>query len=327
MAHIRTVLGDVPAATFGPTDYHEHLFQVSPLLPADELTDERLSSIEASSLRTSGIASMVEATPTGLGRNPAALARISAAVDLNVVATTGAHRQAHYGEEHWLFTLDVEALCRRFGDEVAIGIPTSDQVANAPIAQTPTGNAVRAGIIKAGIGYWSISAFEQRVLEAVARAALETGAPVMVHLEYGSAAFEVVEILGTQGLAPDRIVLAHIDRNPDPGLHAELAAMGCYLGYDGMARAREWPDSVLIACLVAAAKSGAAERIVLGGDVARATRYVAYGGMPGLRYLAARFVPRLREAAGDDLVHRILELNIAKFLTLRGSVRRQESTR
>ena len=34
-ATVRTVLGEVPAATLGRTDYHEHLFQVSPLLPGD----------------------------------------------------------------------------------------------------------------------------------------------------------------------------------------------------------------------------------------------------------------------------------------------------
>ena len=39
----------------------------------------------------------------------------------------------------------------------------------------------------------------------------------------------------------------------------------------------------------AAAEHGAAERILLGGDVARRTRYVAYGGMPGLAYLGDRF--------------------------------------
>ena len=34
---IRTVLGDIDPTTLGPTNYHEHLFQVSPLLRGDEL--------------------------------------------------------------------------------------------------------------------------------------------------------------------------------------------------------------------------------------------------------------------------------------------------
>jgi 5-phospho-D-xylono-1,4-lactonase len=34
---IRTVLGDIRAEELGATHNHEHAFQVSPLLPGDEL--------------------------------------------------------------------------------------------------------------------------------------------------------------------------------------------------------------------------------------------------------------------------------------------------
>jgi phosphotriesterase-related protein len=71
---------------------------------------------------------------------------------------------------------------------------------------------------------------------------------------------------------------AHVDRNPDPGLHAELAAAGAYLGYDGFARTRDWPDSMLIDCLVRSAELGANDRLMIGGDVARRTRYVPTAG-------------------------------------------------
>ena len=43
VATVRTVLGDIPAADLGSCDYHEHLFQVSPLLSGDELDDESSS--------------------------------------------------------------------------------------------------------------------------------------------------------------------------------------------------------------------------------------------------------------------------------------------
>ena len=62
----------------------------------------------------------------------------------------------------------------------------------------------------------------------------------MVHLEHGSAAFELLEVLASDGVRPEAVLLAHVDRNPDPGLHAELAAAGAYLGYDGFARTRDW---------------------------------------------------------------------------------------
>jgi phosphotriesterase-related protein len=75
MVTVRTVLGDLPAADLGPTDYHEHLFQASPLLVGDELDSEAASGQEAVLLRESGFTTMVDATPLGLGAKPKALAR------------------------------------------------------------------------------------------------------------------------------------------------------------------------------------------------------------------------------------------------------------
>lgn len=307
---IRTVLGDIDPGVLGRVDYHEHLFQVSPLLPGDDLDDEDAGRAEAEHLRDSGFTAMVDATPIGLGRRPAAVARIAAATGLHVVATTGVHRDAHYRPGHWLPARSTDELARLFVRDLVEGMPDAD-TPGAP----PTG--VRAGLLKAGIDYWSISATARRVLAAIGQAHLATGAPVMVHLEHGTAAFELLSLLAGHGVPADAVALAHVDRNPDPGLHAELAAAGAYLGYDGPARSKNWPDSVVLDCLIAAAGQGAADRILLGGDVARRTRYVAYGGLPGLAYLGERFVPRLIREGGDELAERVLVANPARWLSLR----------
>jgi phosphotriesterase-related protein len=297
---IRTVLGDIDPGELGATDYHEHLFQVSPLLSGDELDDEPASGREAEQLRRAGAAAMVEATPTGLGRRPEAVARVSARTGLRIVHVTGAHREAHYAAEDPLLGESVEDLVRRFSGDLFSGMDGTD---------------VRAGALKAGAGFWSLTAFERRALTAVAQVAAESGAPVMVHLEHGSAAHEVLDLLAAEGCPESRVALAHVDRNPDPGLHLELAARGAYLGYDGAARHQRWPDSVLVDCLSAVVEGGGGARVLLGGDVARRTRYVAYGGMPGLAYLFDRFVPRVRHAVDDDAVDAILVANPARWLS------------
>jgi phosphotriesterase-related protein len=299
-ARVRTVLGDIDPGELGATDYHEHLFQVTPLLPGDELDDEEASGREAQLLRSAGAAAMVEATPTGLGRRPEAVARVSERTGLNIVHVTGAHREAHYPPADPLLADSVEALGRRFSSDLFTGMD---------------GTPVRAGAVKAGAGYWSLTPFERRVLTAVGGLAGETGAPVMVHLEHGSAGHEVLDLLGREGCPAQQVVLAHADRNPDPGLHRELAARGAYLGYDGAARSQRWPDSVLIDCLAAVVEGGAGERVLLGGDVARRTRYVAYGGMPGLSYLFERFLPRVRLALGDAALDAVLVANPARWLS------------
>lgn len=320
--HVRTVLGDVTGDELGRTDYHEHLFQVTPLLPGDELDDEERSGAEAGMLRSSGLDTMVDATPCGLGRDPAAVARISRRTGLHVVMSTGAHRSGHYGPDHWLVQQDVDTLAERFLTDLVVGAPEADtaDVSGTPMAVNQAGPPVRAGMVKTGIGYWSIDAFERRVLEAAGEAHRRTGAPVMVHLEHGSAGFEVLDLLAGHGVAADRVVLAHVDRNPDPGLHAELSAAGAYLGYDGFARHREWPDSLVLDTLLSVVERGGGGSLLLGGDVARRSRYTAYGGIPGLAYLGSRVLPRLRSLGGPALEHQVMVENPARFLAWTGPV-------
>lgn len=313
---VRTVTGDVEPDALGTVNYHEHLFQRSPLLPGDDLDDEDASGREASELRDSGFAALVDATPLGLGRRPDAIRRISRATGLTVVMTTGVHRREHYASDHPLLSASEDELAAAFLRDLTLGA-AEGLAAGSSDPEPDQDAAPRAGVLKVGLGYWRIDDAARRAIAAVGIAHRATGAPVMVHLEHGTAAHEALDALGAAGVDADRVALAHIDRNPDPGLHIELAARGAFLGYDGAARARDWPDSVLIDCLTETARRGGTDRVLLGGDVARATRYRAYGGIPGLHYLGERFVPRLRDAAGDDIVDGVLRRNPAAWLTWR----------
>ncbi|MBN8425165.1 aryldialkylphosphatase [Microbacterium esteraromaticum] len=315
-AVVRTVLGDVEPAALGRVNYHEHLFQVSPLLPGDELDDEQSSSAEAALLRASGFETMVDATPFGLGRDPAGLARISTATGLGVIATTGRHREAHYAPDHPTHTADAAQLAALFIADVREGMPATDADPRGPRALSPTGAPVRAGMLKGGADYWRISAFERTTLMAIAEAHRATGASIMVHLEFCTAAHEVLDLLADEGVASDRVVLAHADRDPDAGLHLSLTERGAYLGYDGYARPRTRSDAELLTLTDTVIAGGGGDRIVLGGDVARATRYIAYGGMPGLAYLGERYLPRLRSAVGDAAVDALITTNPARLLAL-----------
>lgn len=313
MSIIRTVLGDVGPRELGRVNYHEHLFQRSPLLPGDELDDEARSGAELGLLKASGFDAMIDATPVGLGRRPDALARLSRAQEVGVIATTGRHRDVHYADKPWV--LDRKGWGPLFTRELLVGIAASDvDYATRPLDDVAV-SGVKAGILKAGIEYWSITPGEHRVLEGIAEAHRMTGAPVMVHTEECTAAMEVLELLSMLGVASRSVVIAHADRNPDPGLHVAIAQTGAYVGYDGAGRSRNWPDSTLIDSLAAVAEAGFTEHILLGADVARASRYRSYGGMPGLGYLGTRFVPRLVARLGAATIDTIVVENPARLLT------------
>jgi phosphotriesterase-related protein len=271
----------------------------TPLLAGEELDDLDRSTVEARLTRDAGIDALVELTTLGLGRDPAGLREISERSGLRIVMATGVHREAHHPPGDPLRDVPADALADRFTADLEDGV-----------------DGVRAGVIKVGAGYWSVSAFERRTIEAAGEAHRRTGAAVVCHLEMGTAALEVLGLLEAAGVPPRRVTLAHLDRNPDPGLHLEVAATGAFVGYDGWARPKYFPDSALIDCLLAVAEGGGQDAIVLGGDAARRSAFRAYGGMPGLDYLPRRVVPRLRSAGGEALVRRVLVDNPSRLLTL-----------
>jgi phosphotriesterase-related protein len=308
---VRTVCGDVDPDELGPTNYHEHVFQSAPLLQGDELTDVDAGARELADLPRTGFAAVVDATPIGLGRRPAELPNVAQRAGVQLVGTTGRHRDAQYRDQPAWLHPSTEDLAAIFVRELTESMAAEDgDYLRRPLSEVPMARhgdrSVPAGVLKAGIDYWSISPAEHRVLEGVAAAHRATGAPVMVHTERCTAAHEVLDLLGDQGVHESRVCLAHADRNPDAGLHVELAARGAFLGHDGAGRAKDWPDAVLVDCIEQIAIAGYLDKVLLGNDVARRTRYRAYGGMPGLAYLGERFVPRLRQRLGDTLTERIL---------------------
>jgi predicted metal-dependent phosphotriesterase family hydrolase len=286
---VRTIRGDIAPEKLGPCDAHEHLFLVTPAQPGDEYSDVGKAIEEATALRAAGAQALVDWTPIGLGRDLEGLRAVSEATGLHVVAATGLHRDVHYAPDDPVRGQAVEALAARFVADLE-----------------------RCGIIKVGAGYHAISPFEAKAFAAAAAAHGEVGAPVCVHTEHGTMGLAIVERLRDLGTPPDRVILAHVDRNPDPGEHAETAAAGAWLQLDGPGRTKYWPDSTILGLISDLAERGCADRLLLGGDTGRRSMLRAYGGGPGLDYVFARFKPRLERELGQELSDQIFVANPAR---------------
>jgi predicted metal-dependent phosphotriesterase family hydrolase len=284
---IRTVSGDIDPAELGPCDAHEHLFLVTPAQPGDEFSDVEKAIEEAQTLVAAGARALVDWTPIGVGRDLEGLERVADATGLHVVAATGLHTNAHYGADDPLRTESVAALAERFADDLE----------------------ERCGIVKVGASYHHVKPFEAKAFEAAAEAHARTGAPVCVHTEHGTMGLQLVDRLGTLGVPARSVVLAHLDRNPDAGEHAETAAAGAWLQFDGPGRTKYWPDSTILALIEELADLGFASQLLLGGDTGRRSSMRAYGGGPGLDYVFARFKPRLAAELGEDLADEIFVAN------------------
>ncbi len=308
-----TVAGPLPASALGVTDAHDHLFLRSPALPGEGFDDLGAAVAEVREAQATGLASIVEMTPIGCGRRPDLMRAVSEATGMPVIAATGYHRDAHYPEGHWVHEASVETLAERIVTDLRDGMHPADWL-DVSLSLDPA----RAGVIKAGASYQRITASEGRRLEAAAIGHRHTGATILVHAEVGTCGHEIVDLLTAHHVPPGSILLAHMDRNPDPELHAEIAARGVTLEYDTIGRIKYRPDSDLLDLIGSVVDAGHLERIVLGLDLGRRDYFRAFGGGPGMRYLMATFVPRLRRRIGEAAVETILVANPARAFALVG---------
>ncbi|WP_406450654.1 phosphotriesterase [Streptomyces sp. NBC_01622] len=292
---VRTVLGDVEPGGLGVCDAHDHLFLRSPQLPGQELEDASAARAELAAFRSVGGGGVVQWTPYGMGRRVADLPALSRATGVHVVCATGLHQAAHYSRE--LLASLRGRLAEMFVAELTEGVGPS---------------GVRAGIIKVAGGFHGLDAHARWTMTAAAEAHRATGAPIAVHLELGTGALDVLDLLcGELGVQPDRVILGHLNRSPDPVVQRLAAGAGAYLAFDGPSRANHATDWRMPDGVRALAEAGFGDRLLLGGDTVVAGARSVDGG-PGMPYLLRRVGPRLAVELGEELVGRVLRENPAR---------------
>ncbi|MFD6169925.1 phosphotriesterase family protein [Streptomyces coeruleorubidus] len=300
MSAVRTVLGDVPPGELGVCDAHDHLFFGSPRLPGQELRSVAAARAELVAFREQGGGAVVQWTPYGLGRRAADLPPLSRETGVHVVAATGLHQAVHYDED------TLKGLRGRLADvfvsELTEGIGAS---------------GVRAGLVKVAGGFHALDAHARWTMTAAAEAHHATGATVAVHLELGTGALDVLDLLcGELEVPPHRVVLGHLNRSPDLVVHRQAAESGCYLAFDGPSHTHHATDWRMPDAVRALADAGFGDRLLLGADTTTAAAR-SVGGGPGMPYLLRRVRPRLVHAVGEDLVGRILRENPGRAFAVR----------
>ncbi|WP_346097549.1 phosphotriesterase [Streptomyces olivaceiscleroticus] len=296
-AALRTVLGDLPpTALRGRCDAHDHLFLTSPQLPGQELDDPVAAAAELRAFKEAGGGTVVQWTPYGMGRHASELVRLSRETGVRIVAATGLHQAVHYAPD---------LLDRVRGDLAALFVAELTEGIGGP-------GGPRAGLIKVAGGFHGLDAHARHTLAAAAEARHATGAVVAVHLELGTGALDVLDLLcGTAGMAPRHVVLGHLNRFPDAAVHRAAAEAGAYLAFDGPSRAHHATDWRLAEVLAALVDAGFGDQVLLGGDTTTAAARSVDGG-PGLPYVVSALPRRLELTLEKAAVARMLTDNPAR---------------
>ena len=300
-ATVMTVRGPVPVADLGIVLPHEHVFidLLREYRGTGLLADEGLAIDELARFRAAGGRTLVDCTSEGLGRSPEALRRVSEATGLSIVMGAGHYRRAY---------LDEALIDARSVDQLADGIVRDLE---AGVGET----GIRAGIIGEIGCDRTISAVEERVFRAAARAHRRTGVTITTHAARWPVGEAQLDLLAEEGVDPGRVIIGHCDMVPDPAYHVRLARRGAWVQFDTIQGLHEVDVRRRLAWIRGLVDAGLEGRLLLSHDVCLTSDLAAYGG-PGYAYLLTGFRDRMLEAGfPESLLTTLMADNPRRALT------------
>lgn len=317
MAHVKTVLGPVPADDLGVVAIHDALLSVVPgaqYAPDISMDRSAIFGVLAAKLKafkSAGGGTVVDATGMFHGRDLPLVESLAAATGVHIVASTGMGPEANLGG--YFLTPQTNPPtpwpADRFADlfvrEVTEGmvVPRIMRRAAAGLVTTASSRAGR-------------TATDESLLRGAARAAKTTGVPVS--FRFGADLADDLAVV-LEEVAADRVVVADLDRRDAAGAVADAAASGAWLCLDnvgthadGYLADAERAD--LVASLIAAGHGG---RVLLSAGAIGVAKGMAGRETP-YGYVLTTFVPLLRErglSEGD--VDALLRTNPSTLLTVK----------
>ena len=309
--HVETVRGPIEPGLLGWTLPHEHtaiaLWHIANRWDYWELRRDEPVIVEAlEAFAHVGGSGLVDLTLPGVGRDPAWLVGLSEAAGLHIVTGTGWYREAYYPAEALIDRRSVDDLADEMVREATDGIGDS---------------GIRPGIIgEIGTDKPWLSAQEERVHRAAARAARRSGLAITTHAVQSTVGLDQLTIFEEEGADLSRVVIGHADSNPSAAYHRAIVERGASVEFDFLGMSftpleRHGEDRLVDSIRDLLAR-GHVSRILLSQDVCHDSQLSRYGGH-GYTYLADTFLPRLRGAGvSEDEIRTITVENPRRLLTI-----------
>ncbi len=305
---VKTVLGEIEKNELGITDAHNHLWiskQALEVASAPVLDQRDKIVNELVAYRQLGGGSQVDCQPGGAGRDGNHLRFISKASGVHVIACTGFHLKSYYPMSFKLWEMDIDQAVDYFLNEIQEGLE-----------ETRLTETVYPGFIKIAVGE-TLNESPQELMEAAFVASKESGLLIEMHTEKGANVEDFLTFFEHLGLENKRLVICHIDKRPDSGLHIELAKAGYLLEYDTFFRPKYQPDANLWPLLSKMVNSGLSKSIAVATDLADSTMWNSMGGGPGLVGFIKIIKSRLDSEFNDPIiVNQLLGGNISNRLAV-----------
>lgn len=258
MGTVETTAGPIAAQALGRTLCHEHLLTASESVRAQfpHLHDpgrEFARAVEqVQAAMTHGVRTIVDPACMDLARDARFAARVAQATGIQLVMCTGIYGQHYTFLPQHFQTRDEDYLAGAFVHDIETGIQ---------------GTAVKAAFLKTAADEPGITPDVEKVHRAAARAALATDRPIMAHSRPAShTGIDQVRILTDEGVAAERIMIAHTGDTDDLDHIQALLDLGVFIGMDRYGTDIFLPDDARNATVAELCRRGYAERMVLSQD-------------------------------------------------------------
>lgn len=300
-----TVRGPIQPHELGITLSHDHLIIDAFKLFGEAsgsyawiMDDEDIAIAEVRRFRDAGGRAIADPTNVGIGRNPAALRRISEATDVHIVMGAGWYRERAYPS--YVYEEMPDTLADRLVQDLLVGVDGTD---------------IRAGFIgEIGTERGSISPAQERVFRAAARAHRRTGCPIMTHTtHFGELAIEQLDLLAEEGVPAERVIVSHLGDRVGIKWFLPIAERAAWLNIDNLGFVSGYaPLEVRADNVAALCREGFLGQIMLSNDICVIDQLSTFGG-PGYDNVIRAFVPLLRERGlSEEQIHTLLAENPAR---------------
>ncbi len=256
MATVETVQGAVDADELGVVLVHEHVrFRdeaVAVEWPGryDEQLELDAALVAVNAAKDRGVQTIVDPTAMFGGRDVRFMKRVADETGVRIVPCTGIYSYDYL--PHYFENRDVDVMADHFVEDIERGIQGTD---------------IRAAFLKCAADAAGVTEHVEKIHRAVARASVQTGAPIMAHsMPAVGTGPRQVEIFLQEGVDPARIQIAHCGDSEDVAYIEGLIDSGVYVGLDRYGLEMYLPIDKRNATAAELLRRGHAERLMISQD-------------------------------------------------------------
>jgi phosphotriesterase-related protein len=256
MPTVETVQGALDAADLGVVLAHEHVRFRDEAVAAqwpdrydeDDELDAALAAVAAA--KAKGVQTIVDPTAMFGGRDVRFMKRVADQTAVAIVACTGIYSYDYL--PHYFENRDVDAMAEHFISDIEGGVQ---------------GTNIKAAFLKCAADAAGVTENVEKIHRAVARASVQTGAPIMAHsMPAVGTGPRQVDIFQEEGVDLARVQIAHCGDTDDLDYIESLIERGVYAGLDRYGLEMYLPIARRNITTAELLRRGHAERLMISQD-------------------------------------------------------------